>query len=56
MEIKKNYLVLISILLMTFSITSFNFEDHSFEENTKEYIVFSIGLILALYYFFFKKE
>ena len=44
-------LLFFSAMLMTFGITSFNFEDPSFQQNGKEYIVVICGIALLGMYF-----
>jgi len=48
---KTTYLNLAILLTAAFAITGFNFEDPSFQENTKEYVLFILVIILGAIYF-----
>ena len=48
---KITYLSLVILLAAAFAITGFNFEDPSFQENTKEYILLILAVALGAIYF-----
>lgn len=49
---KTNFLLLFFLLFLVFAITGFNFDDPSFQENTKEYILLLFAIVLGAIYLF----
>lgn len=47
---KLNLLLIAVLLLIVFAITGFNFDDPSFQENTKEYALIIVAVILGAIY------
>lgn len=47
---KTNHILFFIAIAFAFAIAGFNFEDLSFEENSKEYVLLAIAVVLAIIY------